>query len=157
MGLAEQISNLVSFAAEKVPGFNGYYKKEKRREQDRLLRYKIVQIMEEIERMLHTKVKDITKTNDLSSLDNISSQIKLMEKLKDAIRYAQYGYSGFFDINEIDEEALLNLLMVDKNMLEWITKFADSMKKDVDFERLSNEIEKGFTLLNKRKQAIEAV
>jgi len=157
MDLGKQIANVISWTAERIPGFNGYYKKEKRREQDRLLRHKIVEIMEDIERMIHTKVKYITKTSDLSSLDSLSSQIKRMEKLKDTIQYAGYGYSGFFDVNEIDEEALLSVLMADKNILEWITNFADTMKKGIDIKILTDKIEEGFNLYNQRKALIEAV
>jgi len=157
MDIEKSVRDSVNWIAERIPGFSGYYKKEKRHEQDRILRKMVVDRMEEFERNVNEKIREISKTKDLSSLDYASTLLKRFEKLKDTIHYAEYGYTGFFDVKEITEDMLGDLLIKDKSLIEWIVNLLESSKDKIDFGKLNEEIEKGVELFKQRKMVIENI
>jgi len=141
--------------AKSIPGFKGYYKKEERRETDQLLREKIAKKLKSIKDVLNEKGRLVTKSGDLSPLDEIARIDKKLEKLSDSIRYADYGYSGFFDQKEISLDMLRSIYKVDLDLLEWAENFTANSTVDTDFAEISKNIDAGFNLLAKRLKILE--
>jgi hypothetical protein len=141
--------------AKSIPGFKGYYKKEERRETDQLLREKIAKKLKVIKDVLNEKGQLVTKSGDLSPLDEIARIDKKLEKLSDSIQYADYGYSGFFDQKEISLDTLRSIYKADLNLMEWVKNFTDNSTVDTDLTEISKNIEAGFDLLAKRLKILE--
>ena len=141
--------------AKSIPGFKGYYKKEERREADQLIREKIADNLKVVKNILNEKGKLITKSGDLSPMDEIAGIDKKLEKLSDSIRYADYGYSGFFDQKEISESTLRAVFKADLDLMEWVNIFTSGSALGTDLKEISDNIETGFDLLAKRKKIIE--
>ncbi len=141
--------------AKSIPGFKGYYKKEERRETDQLLREKIANNLKAIKNILNEKGQLVTKSGDLSPMDEIARVDKKLEKLSDSIRYADYGYSGFFDQKEISESTLCSIFKADLDLMEWARTFALGSTLDTDLKEISEHIKTGFDLLAKRSKIIE--
>lgn len=141
--------------AKSIPGFKGYYKKEERREADQLIREKIANNLKAIKNILNEKGKLITKSGDLSPMDEIAGIDKKLEKLSDSIRYADYGYSGFFDQKEISENTLRSVFKADLDLMEWARIFISGSTLDTDLKEISENIDTGFDLLAKRSKVIE--
>lgn len=141
--------------AKSIPGFKGYYKKEERRETDQLLREKIANKLKTIKDVLNEKGRLVTKSGDLGPLDEIAGIDKKLEKLSDSIRYANYGYSGFFDQKEISLDTLRSIYEADSSLMEWVLNFTDNSTVDTDLVGISENIEAGFELLSKRSKIIE--
>ena len=141
--------------AKSIPGFKGYYKKEERRETDQLLRAKIADNLKAIKDVLNEKGRLVTKSGDLSPLDEIARIDKKLEKLNDSIRYADYGYSGFFDQKEISLDTLRSIYEADLDLMEWVLNFTDNSTVDTDLAEISKNIEAGFDLLVKRLKILE--
>ena len=141
--------------AKSIPGFKGYYKKEERRENDQLLREKIANKLKVIKDVLNEKGRLVTKSGDLGPLDEIARIDKKLEKLSDSIRYANYGYSGFFDQKEISLDTLRSIYEADSSLMEWVLNFTDNSTVDTNLAEISENIEAGFDLLAKRSKIIE--
>ncbi len=141
--------------AKSIPGFKGYYKKEERRETDQLLRAKIADNLKSIKDILNEKGQMVTKSGNLTPLDEIARIDKKLEKLNDSIRYANYGYSGFFDQKEVSLDTLRSIYKVDLDLLEWTENFTANSTVDSDLAEISKNIEAGFDLLAKRLKIVE--
>ncbi len=141
--------------AKSIPGFKGYYKKEERREIDQLLREKIANSLKAIKNVLNEKGQLVTKSGDLSPMDEIARVDKKLEKLSDSIRYADYGYSGFFDQKEISESTLRSIYKADSDLMEWAWTFTSGSTLDTDLDEISENIKTGFDLLEERSKIIE--
>ena len=141
--------------AKSIPGFKGYYKKEERRENDQQLREKIAKKLKSIKNVLNEKGQLVTKSGNLSPLDEIAKIDKKLEKLSDSILYANYGYSGFFDQKEISLDTLRSIYTVDLDLLEWVENFTANSTVDSDLAKISENIEAGFNLLAKRSKILE--
>jgi len=157
MSLEKSLSEWVDKIAKSIPGFSGYFRKEERRENDQRMREKISHIIEKITDVLNEKGRIITKSGDISVLDRIGRIRKRLEKLKDGVRYADYGYSGFFDKKEISEDTLCSVYNIDHELLEWSLNFKSSTDEDTQLDDIANNIEKGFRLFEKRSEIIEGV
>jgi hypothetical protein len=141
--------------AKSIPGFKGYYKKEERRETDQLLREKIAKKLRSIKDILNEKGRLVTKSGNLGPLDEIARIDKKLEKLIDSIRYANYGYSGFFDQKEISLDSLRSIYKADLSLMEWVKDFTDTSTVDRDLTEIAKNIEAGFDLLAKRLKILE--
>jgi hypothetical protein len=141
--------------AKSIPGFKGYYKKEERRENDQMLREKIAKKLKSVKNVLNEKGQLVTKSGNLSPLDEIAKIDKKLEKLSDSILYANYGYSGFFDQKEISLDTLRSIYTVDLDLLEWAENFTANSTVDSDIAEISENIEAGFNLLAKRSKILE--
>lgn len=141
--------------AKSIPGFKGYYKKEERRETDQLLREKIAKKLKAIKDILNEKGRLVTKSGNLGPLDEIARIDKKLEKLSDSIRYADYGYSGFFDQKEISLDTLRSIYKADLSLMEWVNNFTDNSTVDSNLGEIAKNIETGFDLLDKRLKIVE--
>jgi hypothetical protein len=141
--------------AKSIPGFKGYYKKEERREMDQRLREKVAHNLKAIKNILNEKGRAVTKSGDLSPMDEIARIDKKLEKLSDSILYAEYGYSGFFDQKEISESTLRSIYKIDTELMEWANRFTSNSNLDTDLTKIVENIEAGFDLLKKRSKIIE--
>lgn len=149
------IKKLVEELASIIPGFSGYYEIERRREEDKLLRDYLFKKIEEIEKSLNNKIKEITKSGEIKNLDKYSSITKNIERIKDSVRYTSYGYKGFFDIVDIDEEILEDILNIDMDMIKKIGEFNENM---LDNPEILNDFFKEFEkIFNERKDRISGV
>ena len=155
MGEEKALKKWIDKIAKSIPGFKGYYKEEERRETDQLLREKVAKKLKAIKDVLNEKGRLVTKSGDLSPLDEIARIDKKLEKLNDSIRYADYGYSGFFDQKEISIDTLRSIYKADLDLMEWVKNFTSNSTVDTDLAEISKNIEDGFDLLAKRLKILE--
>lgn len=108
-----------------LPGFRGYKEKELRRESDKLIRNHLYLKLSGAKK----DVKDIfQKLSDRRSFDVLTDLDRLVAKLDrvtEKVNHASYGYSGFFDVVKIQEEALDRMINFDNALLDYVTKFVD--------------------------------
>ena len=97
-----------------VPGFRGYFDRENRREADRLIRDFGVTRLER----LCSELNHATKQAPLPQMDTYQQTINQAEKLRNALRHADQGYSGFFaEIKWDDEDALQAVYCLDLELV----------------------------------------
>ncbi len=117
----------------KVPGFRGYLDREARREADKLLRDHGASRLERVVRELH----EIVANSALDELDDLHELINEVEKLRAELRYADRGYSGFFDEIKLDATPALDAVYEkDERIVEQIEQIAAQVA-DVEFQAAS--------------------
>jgi predicted aminopeptidase len=103
-----------------VPGFKGYRDREQRRDADRLVRQYLAGQLAECQarvRTLHGNLARDAKLGQMTALDSLE---KRFEKLADLLRYADSGYSGWFDAVKIREQELDKLYAYDVSLKQFI-------------------------------------
>ncbi len=98
--------NLLERLTSRIPGFRGYHDAEERREADHLLRGFGVAELERIASRLH----EHKRAAPLQALQPLEDVLIRVETLRNELRYAERGYSGFFDEVKWDRPELLDEL-----------------------------------------------
>jgi len=96
-----------------VPGYRGYKEKELRREEDARLRSRVLAKLQVVRSLLADRLARLTEQNLDAAAEAIDRRARRIESLADAVRYAPYGFSGFFDAEKVREETLERVLETD--------------------------------------------
>ncbi len=130
--------NVLERLIQHVPGFRGYFDKENRREADRLVRDFGVSRLDR----LVSELAEATKRAPLEQMDTYQEVTNQVEKLRNALRYADQGYSGFFqEIKWDSEEVLQEVYCYDLELVEDIEAlFARVDEEDVEPDALRREV-----------------
>jgi hypothetical protein len=113
----------------KIPGFKGYFEKEFRRDADRLQREFVVRQLREIKKSLSLVIQIVSRKKNLDLLTVYDLFAKHLEKTINEIRYADQGYSGFFDLIKIREAELDSLYQLDVELVDLACHFNDKFSK----------------------------
>lgn len=109
--------NALEQIANAVPGFKGYREKELRRDADSLQREHLASRLEESKGALDGLAAAASRTGALDAINDIETAKKRLDKVVARIRYADRGYSGFFDTIKVDEAALDRVYRFDLSLL----------------------------------------
>ena len=101
-----------------VPGFKGYRERDLRRDADRLQREHISARLEDGKKALNKVAADLTRVGDLDVINDVETARKRIDKVANRIRYAERGYSGFFDAVKVDETILAKVYAFDMGLVE---------------------------------------
>lgn len=123
-------SSLLGELASKIPGFDGYMERSRRREADQLIRSTIASRLEESRLQLsnvHQELgRDIVIAMEYAeSLGRADTKLMgLIGKIKDAPE----GYAGFFDAVKVQEDDLARVYAFDESMMA----YADQIEADIN-------------------------
>ena len=117
---AQAGQNLLERVANAVPGFRGYRDKELRRDADRLQREHLAKRLEACKKALDDLSAAATRSGDLDVINDIETARKRLDKAANRIRYADRGYSGFFDAVKVDESTLARVYEFDLGLLQGV-------------------------------------
>lgn len=115
----------------KIPGFRGYLNKEWRRESDKLEREYIAKSFEYAKDPIRETVRAVANTGSFDALQAVSDiepLEKLIDRVGNRIRFADYGYSGFFDVAKVNEQSLDQLYQFDLALAERAKRMEDACK-----------------------------
>lgn len=102
----QQDENAFQRLLEVIPGFDGYREREIRRTADKLVRENLVTELDRVRGSLNRIVTAWSRAGKLTRLTEIDRLARMLGKARDNIRFADYGYTGFFDAVKIKEEQL---------------------------------------------------
>ncbi|AEK72279.1 hypothetical protein GQS_01885 [Thermococcus sp. 4557] len=110
-----------------IPGFHGYKKKEMIREDDRLVRGKVADILAQARREMERAIQRCAMVNcaQLMALDTMRKKLMALES---RVRHAEAGYRGYFDRVKFKEEELNRLLEYDARMIELAEEILNEVK-----------------------------
>ena len=112
-----------------VPGFGGYCEREERRTADKLLRDFGATRLERIAR----DVQDVIAKAALDEIGELQELVVALEKLRNELRFADRGYSGFFAEAKLDSDAALDALYAqDERIVAQVEELA-AQAGDADF------------------------
>jgi hypothetical protein len=119
--------NWLERLGEKIPGFRGFQDRELRREVDKLQREYLASEMTRLKAELRKTAERYTDAGKLGVLHLFDRLDRRMDGVAGAIRYCDYGATGFFDVIKVDEAALEELYQFDLGVLEDLSVLADSL------------------------------
>lgn len=105
--------NLLERIGAKIPGFKGYLEREMRREVDKMQRDWLAAQLDRARGGMQGRIRDWSRSGNLANLDVAGSIDKLLDRLANRVRHADYGYTGFFDAVKIYEDELDRLYAFD--------------------------------------------
>lgn len=124
----EQLNGLERIL-HRIPGFKGYYERELRRDSDRLQRDYTIQQLLKVKVGMNKVVQAASRAKDFDLLREYDLFAKELDKSIGALRYADQGYSGFFDLVKIREAELDKVYEQDALAMETAEAFAAEFKK----------------------------
>lgn len=134
--------NWLEQLASKIPGFSGYQARERRRDMDKLQREQLAERLRLAKAPLLTLMRELSENSArLTELGALDRLIKKLDRLENRIRFAAYGYAGFFDAVKIEEAELDALYSFDLNLVKKIDEVEQkiaAMKSAADSVGLKN-------------------
>ena len=101
-----------------IPGFKGYRERDLRRDADRLQREHLALRLEQVKKALNRVAADLSRGGDLEPINDVETARKRLDKVVNRIRYAERGYSGFFDAVKVDETVLARVYQFDMGLVD---------------------------------------
>ncbi len=89
-----------------IPGFSGYRERQVRRKADQLVREHLVGLLDDVRRVLKGVISKWADQGKLHQLDALDRLLGRLTKARDNLRFADYGYTGWFDAVKIKQEQL---------------------------------------------------
>jgi hypothetical protein len=125
MSQAEKES-ILSKIMNLIPGVKGYRVKEARRDTDRRLRVYIADQLDDLRGTLEELKAHLIDNAQLNLLAQLDRVTKKLLKIADSLRFASYGYRGFFDAHAIREEQLGKIYQYDYQLLQQVENIKKS-------------------------------
>ncbi|MEK6299857.1 MAG: hypothetical protein AABO41_03975 [Acidobacteriota bacterium] len=116
--------NWIERLTEKIPGYTGYVDRERRRDIDKLHRERVADRVRALKAPLTDLIRELTSSGRLMEVGPIDSAIKKLDRLENRVRFASYGYSGFFDVVKIEQAQLDSIYRFDLGLIEQVDKLA---------------------------------
>lgn len=160
---AREQRNWLEKLGEKIPGFRGYLDRELRREVDKMQRDFLASEVDRGRQGLQTKIRSWSRKGALEHLDIASTTEKLLDRLANRIRHADYGSSGFFDAVKIGESELELLYQFDLALSLNVEALADQIGSlpetpdEASMFALLDEVEQADRFFDGRATIIEDV
>lgn len=137
-----------------VPGFGGYYERDSRRAADAIQRRFTADRLDEIRTRIRRHIADVKDPKFLQAWGKVEQTlIRLAQK----IRFAEYGYSGFFDSVKIRETELDTLYEVDGQILDRVMSLSESISPSSEAGSLLDLLYDLEETFDRRKTLIEEV
>lgn len=124
---ARERRNWLERLGEKIPGFKGYQDRELRRDVDRMQREHLAAELERIKVGLRGRARAWTDGGQIGVLHLFERFDQRLDGLAQAIRFADYGQSGFFDVVKFGEPELEQLYRFDLGLLDDVSQLAGQL------------------------------
>lgn len=110
--------NWLERLGDKIPGYGGYVEKERRRDVDKLHREHMADRLRALKQPINDLVRDLSSTGRLMEVGPADRVSKKIDQCENRVRFASYGYSGFFDVVKVEEPQLERLYRFDLALVE---------------------------------------
>ncbi|NQU20827.1 MAG: hypothetical protein HQ567_06050 [Candidatus Nealsonbacteria bacterium] len=112
-----------------IPGFRGYLEKEYRRESDDLQRDWLADRLERSKRAIDDVTRALADAAQIDLLPQVDRLRGRLDKMIGRIRGAMQGYSGFFDLVNVDEALLDRIYEHDVAMIQKVETLAEAVEQ----------------------------
>lgn len=115
---AKSRRNALERLGDKIPGFRGFQDRELRRDVDRLQREHLASELGRLKAALRDRARAYTDAGKIGALNGFDRLDRQIDGLSQAVRFADYGATGFFDPVKIGEAELDRLYQFDLSLLD---------------------------------------
>lgn len=110
--------NWLERLSDKIPGYAGYASKDRRRDVDKMHREHLADRLRASKQFVTDAVRELTETGRLFEVGPLDRTLKKLDQAENRIRFASYGYAGFFDTIKIEEPQLEAIYRFDLALTE---------------------------------------
>jgi hypothetical protein len=110
--------NWLEKLGDKIPGYSGYVAKERRRDVDKLHREHLAERLRATKQPVSDLVRELSATGRLFEVGPLDRVSKKIDQIENRVRFASYGYAGFFDVVKIQEAQLDAIYRFDLALVE---------------------------------------
>ncbi|MFY9557903.1 MAG: hypothetical protein WAV47_24615 [Blastocatellia bacterium] len=114
--------NWLERLSSKIPGYSGYVDRERRRDIDKLHREHLADRLRALKSPLTEVVRELTNGGRLLEVGPVDAAVKKLDRIENRVRFASYGYSGFFDVVKIEQPQLESIYKFDLALIEHVDK-----------------------------------
>lgn len=147
-------SNIFDKIGSLIPGYSGYAERDGRRQCDKLLREKIVVILDSSENVITQRIATNIKNQDYGPINEYEEVRKKLNTLKSRIKFSAYGESAFFSSNQIKENELLTIYQRDLDLLDKANDLQHTISK-LDIQSIALSVEEMEVMINDRNEYIK--
>lgn len=148
--------NWLERLADRIPGYNGYLDRDRRRDIDKMHREHVANRLRSLKQPLTDLARDLTRGR-LMEVGVVDRATKMLDQIENRVRFASYGYSGFFDTVKIQENQLDAIYRFDLDLVERVdaleTKVRALKSRSAESEGLraaAGEIETALDEMNRK-------
>lgn len=156
MGINKGFSDRVEKWLGVIPGIGTYRKREKLRETDQKLRAYLSAQLQEVRSAFERIILELSLPKKMEVLSKINEAASQLQQVADSIKFANYGYTGIFDLKKIREDELKKIYDFDLSLIQDIKKMQVLMegigKNDLGDKLLQkvNELQASLLALDKK-------
>jgi len=121
--------NWIERLSSKIPGYSGYVDRERRRDIDKLHREHLADRLRGLKPSLTDVIRELTDTGRLFEVGPVEAAIKKLDHLENRVRFASYGYAGFFDVVKIEQPQLDAIYKFDLALVENVDRMAAKLSQ----------------------------
>ncbi len=114
--------NWLERLSSKIPGYSGYVDRERRRDIDKLHREHLADRLRALKSPLTDVIRELTGSGRLFEVGPVDAAIKRLDHLENRVRFASYGYAGFFDVVKIEQQQLDSIYQFDLALVDHVDK-----------------------------------
>jgi hypothetical protein len=115
--------NWLEKLGDKIPGYSGYVAKERRRDVDKLHREHLAERLRLSKQPLTDVMRELSSSGRLFEVGPVDRVLKKLDQIENRVRFASYGYAGFFDAVKIEEPQLDRIYRFDLSLVEKVEEF----------------------------------
>ena len=148
--------NWLERLGDKIPGYSGYAARERRRDVDKLHRERLAERLRAAKQPLTEALRELTSGGRLMEVGPVDRLLKKIDQVENRVRFASYGYSGFFDVVKIEEPQLDALYRFDLALAEKVEEverqarsLASHAGAPEDLKRAASDAERAVDELNR--------
>ena len=112
--------NWLERLGEKIPGYGGYAARERRRDIDKLHREHLADRLRATKGPRGEVMRELTSAGRLMEVGPLDRALKKIDQIENRVRFASYGYGGFFDAVKIEEPQLEALYGFDLALVQQV-------------------------------------
>src|ERR1044071_4847884 len=101
--MSDDARNWIERLSSKIPGYSGYVDRERRRDDDKRHREHLADRIRSLKSPLTELARELTNNGRLAEVGLPDALTKKLDHLENRIRFASYGYAGFFDAVKIEK------------------------------------------------------
>lgn len=119
--------NWLERLGEKIPGFQGFQDRELRRDVDKKQREYLAASLADLKGEVRDQAQAYTDAAQIGSLHLFDRLDRRLDGLAQAIRFSDYGATGFFDVEKIGEQELARFYEFDLSILDDLNNLSESL------------------------------
>lgn len=139
----EPVTGKLENLMRKIPGFGGYLDRERRRDADKLQREFMARHLTELKRKIQDTQAELLDAGQMKMMTRLDEVNNIIDRVAGRMRHASYGYSGFFDQNQVNEAELERIYEFDLslvNELEHAEEALEGVKSSLEADNLRARI-----------------